>query len=178
MIRNLLFSVLLGLLLSGGQTVPPAYACAGHTLSIGFDGSRQQEIVTHIVAELIRQRTGTKVHLLRFASQQEMLADAEPQCLDLLIVTFSQHFAEDSGPFAEGKLVRLEPFGYQDASVFPALQRAAQKKFPALQRLVNRLAGLIDESALRGVEQELAAGHDLREVAKKFLIEQNLIYGS
>ena len=60
----------------------------------------------------------------------------------------------------------------------PAFQAETLKRFPALQRLINRLAGIIDDATLLRLEEELAAGSDLRAAAKKFLTEQNLVFGS
>ena len=80
MIRNLLLGALILSLFLGGLGYPQAFACAGYTLSIGREGSHRQEVVSQIMAELIRQRTGTKIRLVRFSSQEEMLAEAERQC--------------------------------------------------------------------------------------------------
>ena len=76
----------------------------------------------------------------------------------------------ENSQFAERKLSLLEPFGYQDGNVFPVIHAAAQKRFPALKKLVSRLAGKIDDAALQRIEEDLAKGANLRDVAKKFLI--------
>ena len=129
------------------------------------------------MSELIRQRTGTKIRLVRFKFQDELLEAAKRKEVDLLVVT-TQPTTVKNDLFLEGRLRLLKPFGYQDFQVMPAFQTETLKRFPALQRLINRLAGIIDDATLLRLEEELAAGSDLRAVAKKFLTEQNLVFGS
>lgn len=171
--RILLGLMLVSLVGNDFASFPQAQACAGYTIIVGSDGSPRQELLTQIMAELIRQRTGTKIQFSRFATQGELLAAAERHDVDLLVVAVTQ-----DDLFSKDQLQVLKPFGYQNSQVMPAFQVATLKRFPALQRLVNRLAGIIDDATLRYLEKSLNAGSDLRDVAKKFLTERNLIYGS
>ena len=54
------------------------------------------------------------------------------------------------------------------------MRRDTLKKFPALSRLVNKMAGVVDD---RTMEQLLAESstRPVREVTKKFLKEKKLI---
>ena len=178
MLRKFLFGMLvMGLICSGFGELPIARACAGYTLSVGTDGSQRQELLAQIMSELIRQRTGTKIRLVRFKFQDELLEAAKRKEVDLLVVT-TQPTTVKNDLFLEGRLRLLKPFGYQDFQVMPAFQTETLKRFPALQRLINRLAGIIDDATLLRLEEELATGSDLRAAAKKFLTEQKLIFGS
>ena len=178
MLRKFLFGMLvMGLIWSGFGELPTARACAGYTLSVGTDGSQSQELLAQIMSELIRQRTGTKIRLVRFKFQDELLEAAKRKEVDLLVVT-TQPATVKNDLFLEGRLRLLKPFGCQDFQVMPAFQAETLKRFPALQRLINRLAGIIDDATLLRLEEELAAGSDSRAVAKKFLTEQNLVFGS
>jgi osmoprotectant transport system substrate-binding protein len=179
MLRKFLFGMLvMGLIWSGFGELPIARACAGYTLSVGTDGSQRQELLAQIMSELVRQRTGTKIRLVRFKFQAELLEAAKRKEVDLLVVVTTQPATVKNDLFLEGRLRLLKPFGYQDFQVMPAIQTETLKRFPALQRLINRLAGIIDDATLLRLEEELAAVSNLRAVAKKFLTEQNLVFGS
>ncbi len=179
MLRKFLLGLLvIGLICSGFGELPSARACAGYTLALGTDGSQSQELLAQIMAELIRQRTGTKIQLVRFKSQSELLAAAKRQEVDLLVAVVTQTGAAENNLFHDGQLRLLKPFGYQDSQVLPAFQAATLKRFPALPRLINRLAGIIDDATLLRLQEGLSAGSDLRASAKKFLTEQRLIFGS
>jgi len=157
----------------GCGSFSPAHACAGYTIIVGSDGSQRQELMTQIMAELIRQRTGTKIQFARFGSQEELLAAAERHDVDLLVVASTQ-----IDLINQEKLQLLKPFGFQNDQVMPAFQVATLKRFPALQRLVNRLAGIVDDATLLSLEENLKTAKNLRAVAKKFLTEQKLVFGS
>jgi len=169
--------LVLTLFLFGSGDIHQSHACAGYTITVGSDGSPRQELITQIMAELIRQRTGTKIKLQRFDSQNELVTAAEQHHVDLLVVTGGRA-TRDAAAINEDKLKLLMPFGYQESQVRPAFHVATLKRFPALQRLVNRLAGIIDDETLRRLEKSIDEDGDLRVVAKKFLQEQKLIFGS
>ncbi len=179
MVTKLLLGLLAMGLVFGLLGEPPrAHACAGYTITVGSDGSSQQELITQIMAELIRQRTGTKIKLVRFNSQAELLMAAEQHAVDLVMVTSAQPAVTGEGLLPENMLRQLKPFGYQEGQVMPAFHAATLKRFPALQRLINRLAGEIDDATLQQLLEEVRAEADLRAVAKKFLHERKLIFGS
>jgi len=179
MVPKLLLGLLtVGLLFSLLDGPPRVHACAGYTITVGSDGSPQQELVTQIMAELIRQRTGTKIKMVRFASQAELQAAAEQHDVDLLLVTKTRPAGTGGGLPSDNPLRLLKPFGYQAGQVVPAFHVATLKRFPALQRLINRLAGEIDDATLMRLQGQVSAETDLRAVAKKFLHEQQLIFGS
>jgi osmoprotectant transport system substrate-binding protein len=174
----LLGGIFFCLIFCGSGAVTPAKACAGYTLILGSNGSLQQELLTQILSLLISQRTGTTIQLVRYASQAELLAAASGHEVDLLVVEVNPAGTIDSRQVLDdSELVLLEPFGYDNAQVAPVFQPAALKRFPALKRLVNRHAGLIDDLALQRLEAEVASNHNQRDVAYKFLSEQKLIFG-
>jgi len=87
-------------------------------------------------------------------------------------------------------LVWLEPWGMTGRSaqvavagpavaatptlVAPVIRKDTLKKFPALSRLVNKLAGVIDNATLAKLAQE-SERRPAREVVKQFLKEKRLI---
>ncbi|NOY13821.1 MAG: hypothetical protein GXP51_09155 [Deltaproteobacteria bacterium] len=174
--QKFLFGLLLlsGLLIPGLAVPPEAAACAGYTITVGSDGSRPQELLTQIMAELIRQRTGTNIRLVRYKTEAELLAAAGRHDIDLLVATLGP---AGSQLFKKQKLLALKPFGYQSSRVVPVFRVETLKKFPALRRLINRLAGKIDDDTLRRLIAELDDEQNVRVVAKKFLAEQKLVFG-
>jgi osmoprotectant transport system substrate-binding protein len=58
--------------------------------------------------------------------------------------------------------------------VAPVIRKDTLKKFPALSRLVNKLAGAVDDGTLARLVQE-SEKRPAREVAKQFLKEKRLI---
>jgi osmoprotectant transport system substrate-binding protein len=58
--------------------------------------------------------------------------------------------------------------------VAPVIRKDTLKKFPALSRLVNKLAGVVDDATLARLVQE-SEKRPAREVTKQFLKEKRLI---
>jgi osmoprotectant transport system substrate-binding protein len=58
--------------------------------------------------------------------------------------------------------------------VAPVIRKDTLKKFPALSRLVNKLAGVVDNATLARLVQE-SEKRPAREVTKQFLKEKRLI---
>lgn len=179
MMQRLLFGgLLLCLILCGAGAVTTARACAGYTLNLGSDGSLQQELLMQIFSQLISQRTGTTIQLVRYESQAELLAAASRHEVDLLVTEVDSTGAIANRRFsADPKLLLLEPFGDRNFRLAPVFQAETLKRFPALKRLINRLAGLLDEPALQGLDVAAASNPNLREVAHQFLTAQKMIFG-
>jgi osmoprotectant transport system substrate-binding protein len=58
--------------------------------------------------------------------------------------------------------------------VAPVVRKDTLKKFPALSRLVNKLAGVIDDAAMAELIRE-SSGKPARAVTKTFLKKRKLI---
>ena len=56
----------------------------------------------------------------------------------------------------------------------PVVRRDTLKKFPALSRLVNKMAGVLDNQAMELLLAE-SANEPVRQVTKKFLKQKKLI---
>ena len=83
----------------------------------------------------------------------------------------------------ELNLIWLEPFGFVDrqqapdgtvAEAAPVVRKDTLKKFPALARLINKLAGTIDLPTMQKLEAGVK-GDNAKDVARKFLKENRLI---
>ena len=76
----------------------------------------------------------------------------------------SGHPAQVAGPAA----------GVSDTLVAPVIRKDTLKKFPALSRLVNKLAGKVDNATMARLMQE-SERRPARDVVKQFLKEKKLI---
>lgn len=195
MMRSLLLLLCLCLLV-----VAPTVACVGKTLEIGTTGSVQQNILAHIIAELISERTGTSVKLVQFANSTEAHAALLKADIDMYVeyTGIGQGLILQGGPVADSselyKLVKdrynqdlnliwLQPLGFDAATRLginmpaepaPVVRKDTLKKFPALARLINKLGGKIDQQAISQLEQQ-AVEAEAAKVAHNFLKSQRLI---
>jgi len=178
----------------------PALACVGKTLQIGTTGSVQQNIMAHMIAELISERTGTSVKLVEFANSAEAHAALVKADIDLYVeytgigqglILQGQPMADASELYKQVKdrynqdlnLIWLQPLGFDAASSLkvnmpaepaPVVRKDTLKKFPALARLINKLGGKIDQQAIAQLEQQ-AMTAEVAKVAHNFLKSQRLI---
>ena len=178
----------------------PAFACVGKTLQIGTTGSVQQNIMAHMIAELISERTGTSVKLVKFSSSAEAHAALVKADIDLYVeytgvgqglILQGQPMADASELYKQVKdrynqdlnLIWLQPLGFDAASSLqvnmpaepaPVVRKDTLKKFPALARLINKLGGKIDQQAIAQLEQQ-AMDAEAAKVAHNFLKSQRLI---
>jgi osmoprotectant transport system substrate-binding protein len=176
--KILLGVAVLCLILGGMGGIKPAKACAGYTLMVGSTGTLRQELLTQILSLLISQRTGTNIQMVRYKSQSDLLAAASRHEVDLLVTDAGPSGATDRQRFLSKQgLMLLEPFGCRNAQIAPVFQAATLKRFPALKRLVSRLGGMIDDETMERLEADVISENNLRDVVKKFLAEQKLIFG-
>ena len=191
--------VLLVLLLTG-LTAPTLHACVGKTLLVGSLGDPQQQILAQMLSILISERTGTSIKIVPMEGHAEaheallradldmyveytgigqvtILKDPPIADPDLLYRAVKERYNQ------ELNLIWLKPFGFADARIAPAgtvadaapvVRKDTLKKFPALARLINKLGGAVDISAMDKLEKDSASGN-YKEVARKFLKENRFI---
>jgi hypothetical protein len=84
----------------------------------------------------------------------------------------------------ELNLLTLPPFGFYGQALSPEgeagqgvviLRRDTWTKFPALDKLITKLSGKIDDAAMQQLE-ERAAKEDLRTVVREFLRANRLLF--
>lgn len=192
-------SVLLVLLLTG-LAAPTLHACVGKTLLVGSLEDPQQQLLAQMLSILISERTGTSIKIVPMEGHAEaheallradldmyveytgigqvtILKDPPIADPDLLYRAVKERYNQ------ELNLIWLKPFGFADARIAPAgtvadaapvVRKDTLKKFPALARLINKLGGAIDTSAMEKLEKESTSGN-YKEVARKFLKENRFI---
>ena len=180
--------------------VAPLLACVGKSLVIGSTGTVQQELLAEIVSQLISERTGTSVKIVRFdtpAAAQDALMKAD---LDIALEYTGAVQADvlKGAPIKDPQklyeavktryneelnLIWLQPFGFDEprvtkeelpAQAAPVVRKDTLKKFPALARLLNKLGGTIDQSTIQNLETG-ANQDNIHELARNFLKTKRLI---
>jgi glycine betaine/choline ABC-type transport system substrate-binding protein len=186
-----------------GLAAPPADACVGRTLYVGYFDTPDQVLVANILAVFIDERTGTTVKLSRFGTRDEAFEAVRQDKISL----YADYSSIILGKFAgerpapdEGKniarlkevlnrkynVVWLEPFGYDryfsdkgKAGEKPGqaglmLCKDALSKFPALPKLLAKLKGVLDNETMDSLLRE-AERSEPKAVARRFLKSRKLI---
>jgi osmoprotectant transport system substrate-binding protein len=174
-------------------------ACVGKTLYLGRMPGTEQEILAELFVWLVSERTGTSIEVKPFPDSRSSHSALEKAQIDLYLeeplVALREILGEEEGAgsgdlrqqvkseYAERfNLVWLEPWGLEGKSregfglslVAPVVRRDTLKKFPALSRLVNKMAGVVDDGAMDQMVAE-SGQKPVREVTKAFLKEKKLI---
>ncbi|WPD22560.1 MAG: glycine betaine ABC transporter substrate-binding protein [Candidatus Electrothrix scaldis] len=187
---TLLFSASCFLLLTFTST---SYSCVGRILNLTVNESAEQQLVAHIMATYITERTGTTVNVVNSTEDVGTQCPTD-LCINYVNTGLSGMSSDNQGSdddesyslvkeyYIENEnLVWLKPFGYKgpvtqdNASMaVPVANRESLVKFPILHRVINKLGNLIDNSSLEQLLQQ-SQGSDAESVAKDFLKTKNLI---
>lgn len=198
-LHRILF-MLLPLLLVAAPMFSTATACVGKTLVVGAAGDEEQAVLAEILSLLITERTGTSIKVVKLDSS----ADAHRALLDDKVDMYVEYTGNaqlnilNAAPVADAKelytavkkryqkelnLIWLKPLGFSavDSSITDLPVEAATvirkdvlKKFPALQRLIDKLAGQIDNQVVAQLVAK-AKENPARTVAKEFLKKKRFI---
>ena len=182
----------------------PLHACVGRLLVVAVGNSVDQVIMGQMLSQLITERTGTSVDIVQpgdfHACHQAVLegkadiyvnyvgmaqgdieganASVDPQEAYILV---SQSYKKQFG------LIWLKPFGFQgplpieaqsgeyDGTwAVPVVSKETLKKFPVLDRIINKLGGRVDNKAMEKL-REKSENQDIKTTVREFLKSQNLI---
>lgn len=186
-----------------------AYACVGKTLVIGCAGSPDVAVVSQMMAVLIVERTGTTVVVKHYDSFDKCLEALKACDVNMMIDFTGRSYVEGLGNppesdadkvFNEVKdvyqrkmnLVWLEPFGFTNTNAMdpkkagstpmiaaPIIRKDTMTKFPALPKVLARLAGKLDNDTVAKLAASI--GKDDKEdkkakkVVRKFLKDKRMI---
>jgi osmoprotectant transport system substrate-binding protein len=197
--RTLLLAVVFVFALSAAMS-GPAGACVGKTLVIGSVNSPELGTAAEMMSVLITERTGTTVVVKYFddfpacydavkKGEVDILIDYTGRCYtDVLGKPAEQDAAKVFSAVKEAyqrdmNLVWLEPFGFSGpgaskggtpAMAAPVVRKDTLNKFPALPRVINKLAGKLDNDLMSKLTSEGGNGKT-KKVARKFLKDRKLI---
>ena len=177
-----------------------AEACVGKTLVVGSAGTQEQIILAEILSLLITERTGTSIKVVKLNSSEEaheaLLADeidmyveytgfAQMQILKgHAIVDAEELYSVVKKRYQkELNLIWLKPLGFTDKTsnldgvpvqAATIIRKDVLKKFPALQRLLDKLAGQIDNEIIVDLVSKTKKT-PVQAVAKAFLKKKRFI---
>lgn len=193
-----------GLVLAPIARLVTAEACVGKTIFLGRLPGKEQEILTEILSWMVSERTGTTIQVKPYADSRGGQGAMEKAEIDLYLEDQGTAMREILGVPAAGapaearetlrreyeqrfNFIWLEPWGLTGgaraagvsaagpaALVAPVVRKDTLKKYPALSRLINKLAGVVDNAAMAKLVQE-SERRPAREVVKQFLKEKRLI---
>jgi len=180
----------------------PAYSCVGKILYVGAGDTAGDKIMAELLVLLINERTGTNVQIRYFANNEQLYeafkSNIEEKRVDIIVEDTGDGLAflgldRMSDPDQEYLTVKekydeklgviwLNPFGFknnasgQPPSISaPLLRRDILTNFPLLPRILNKLAGKIDDPTLADIVARVDSGDKPKNVAKDFLRSIKLI---
>lgn len=181
--------------------VAPAVACTGKTVTIARTADLQQEILAQMLAVLIDARTGTTVEEKVYPTAEEAHAAVVGHDADLgieytglirvktlkkgVIADAAQLYAAVRKEYDDQlNLLTLPPLGFNNRAIAPEggvaegviiLRKDTWTKFPALDKLITKLSGKIDDAAMSKLEAQAAKG-EIRTVVREFLRANRLLF--
>ena len=182
----------------------PLHTCVGRLLTVAVGNSIDQVIIGQMLSILINERTGTTVNIAEpgdLESCHEMVLKGKA---DIYISYIGMARATTGGsskvndPQKAYTLVRqsyleelgivwLKPFGFQGPLTWeanckkgvatlavPVASQDTLRKFPVLDRLINKLGGRIDNKTMAELRKKTER-QDVKEAVREFLKTQRLI---
>lgn len=175
-------------------------ACVGRTLYLGALQSNDDSLMAEMLALLINERTGTTIQIRPFKTSAELYSalksEKEQERVDIIVESTTQALtiakqkagaAPDQDFIAvkeyyekELNVVWLNPFGYnktagQPSISAPLLRRDILTNFPLLPRVLNKLAGAINDKEFQDLMTAVNGGGKPKNIAKEFLKKQKFI---
>jgi glycine betaine/choline ABC-type transport system substrate-binding protein len=177
------------------------FACTGKTVTIARTGELQQEILAQMLVVLIDARTGTTVEEKVYPTAAEAHAAVVGHDADLgieytgviRVKTLNKDAIADPATLytavkeeydQELNLLTMPPLGFNNSDLAPAgsvaqaviiLRKDTWTKFPALDKLITKLSGKIDDAAMQKLE-ERAANEEIRTIVRDFLRANRLLF--
>jgi glycine betaine/choline ABC-type transport system substrate-binding protein len=173
-----------------------AMACVGKVLNIGVSSSPGDQLLAEMVSVLVSERTGTTVKVVTFRTHGEIYSALKQGQVGLMIentgdaMELLKRPRETSGKAALDlvkkeyrkifNLIWLEPFGSQPGSggsdiYAPVIAADVLGNLPALPKLVNKLAGVVNDGSYQKLLKAVKSDEKIKKVARDFLKTRKLI---
>jgi glycine betaine/choline ABC-type transport system substrate-binding protein len=177
--------------------VPIADACVGKTLYIGAIDSAEGQVLSAILVTIINERTGTTVTTRYYKNSRDLYDAVSANQVDILIEntaralriinktpdsdlqrtyeTIKSAYEKDKG------LIWFKHFGFLNGKgegqsyTAPVLKVEVLNNFPALPRVVGKLAGTINDDTYTRLIKSVESGEKAQKVARDFLKSKKLI---
>jgi osmoprotectant transport system substrate-binding protein len=177
---------------------PMADACVGKMLRIGAVGSADGYLLSEMLAIMINERTGSTVNVKFYKNTAELYEAVRSREVDILIentATAMEILNQSAGANLtktyetvkstyekEKGLIWLKPFGSLSGKegqapsyTAPVLKVEVLSNFPALPRVIDKLAGVINDETYARMIKSMNAGEKPKSVARDFLKSKKLI---
>lgn len=175
-----------------------ADACVLKTLHLGVLNSTEGQVLSEVLAALINERTGTNVTIQFYENSQELYDAMEIKQLDIIVEDTDKAMQLLNKPadadlkagydtvkltYANEKgLIWLKPFGFLHGSegkgqsyTAPVIRFEVLNNFPGLPRVLDKLAGTINDETYTRLLKAVESGGKPKKVAKDFLKSKKLI---
>lgn len=182
----------------------PLLACKDRLLVVAVGDSIDQVIMGQMLSILINERTGTTVEIVQLGDIQASHEAVLQGKANIYITYLGMAQAGTEGPNALDEpqkayilarrsymekfgMVWLKPFGFQGpltqaapsgkvdrTLAAPVTTKDVIKKFPILDRLINKLAGQVDNKALEELRKK-SENQDVEITVREFLTSHKLI---
>ena len=175
-----------------------ADACVLKTLHLGVLNSTEGQVLSEVLAALINERTGTNVTVQFYKNSQELYEAMKIKQLDIIIEDTDRAMQILNKPaeanlkagydtvkltYANEKgLIWLKPFGFlnrhegkSQSYTAPVIRSEVLNNFPGLPRVLDKLAGTINDETYARLLKAVGSGEKPKKVAKDFLKSKKLI---
>jgi len=175
-----------------------ADACVGKVLTIGAVNTPQDRILAEMLSVMITERTGTTITVKYFSGALELYAAVEKSEIGIVIENTDRGMelvgrpkdADGERAYAVLKeefrkrynLVCLQPIGFisfaggTGRNVYsPAVTVDAMNNFPALPRVINKLAGVMNDEGYGKMIRSVETGEKPGKAAREFLRSKKFI---
>lgn len=172
-------------------------ACVGKRIIIGVEGVGPERLIAELIVVLLNERTGTTIEVKTYADSNAIYEAATHGEVGILIED-SRRALERLGVPAEAESTRayelaktgyrkrldllwIDPFAELEGEggvalhYGPVLTTEVTRSFPALPRVVNKLARVLGAEDFAVMMARLKDGGDLRIIARDFLRAKRLI---
>jgi glycine betaine/choline ABC-type transport system substrate-binding protein len=176
-------------------------ACVGRKLRIGAVDNRSSRIIAQLYVVLIAERTGTTAQPVFFKNDIQMYQAASKNQVDFLIEDTEQAMAEAGligtqlnqssdpektylalkGAFEQRlNLIWLQGFPVRslkgkNALAAAVIRKGALQNFPALPRVLNMLARVLNAESLDRLASQTSSDTNMKRAAEDFLKQRRLI---
>lgn len=173
------------------------FACVGRTLVIGAVNSANDRLLAQMMAVIISERTGTTVNVEYFADHQQLFDAVKKREINIFTENTGralQLLEKEAGSDedliytvvkdefkSQFSLVLLKPFGkLHDAGDqpfidVPIIAAGILIDYPALPRVINKLAGIAQDKSYPKLLAAVESGDKPNQVARDFLKKKRYI---
>ena len=179
-----------------------SFACVGRTLYVGSLDTTEDKVLAQMLVLLINERTGTTVKIRYFDNNEAMYnalkENDEDKRADIIVENTNDALALLKKPNpgdldqtykqvkelyeSELALIWLNPFGFKHGSganqqtlSAPLVRRDVLTNYPLLPRVLNKLAGAINDETFSGLTAKVRDGEKPQNVSKDFLRAKKFI---